>query len=317
MKRAVLYLIAIGYSCGIFYAGMKYAQYRGQRQGEEILGTYDLFEQEDLFSSLINKESNVNWGKPAVDSILAMYGKFTKNIQIEDYPLYINNVNATFEFGGDVYKDYHLYQTALHKFQYLYLNHLYEQLPDSPSKEQLIKVLSAVKTWEKTLMSLHNNNVLLGECAYRLYLVECSTITYDILDNIRLLLDWLYFVQKDNEGNEAGEYKLYQHDRWMMMEDYISHLKITEDRLKETEDRPTKIYYTPTFEDGTDSRDELTPEIGDMVIDQENKAWIELSEALDNFEKSIGVNPSHSSEWKEWKEVARYNSLHTVTTYVL
>lgn len=62
---------------------------------------------------------------------------------------------------------------------------------------------------------------------------------------------------------------------------------------------------------------ELTPEIGDMVIGQEKKAWVELSEALDNFAKTIGVNPNHSSEWEEWKEVARYNSLHTITTYVL
>lgn len=318
MKKILFYLVTIVGGCTLFFMGMLYETHKSRKAtGATELISYNIFEYNELLDALIYKDKSVSWGTAAVDSILDLYNELNHNIQIEEYPTYIAQVWQNFgEYPGETNMDQDLFYMALHRFQYLYVNHLYNQLTQSDVQAKLNEAIISFQTWEKTLISLYTNNVLLGYHAHRYYTFECATITLDAMDNLCGLLYWLDCKQK---GKEANTNNLYEHKRFFLLQHYHDILQINEKRLKEIgEDLPTR-FFQPTFDNDEDLHEPLTPKHGKQVIDEEEKAWNDLSEALNAYAAATGLEKNDVSnkwsdwgEWERWKSIARLNTLWTV-----
>ena len=318
MKKILFYLIIIVGGCSLFFAGMLYETNKKKKAvGTTEPISYNIFEHNKLLDALIYKDESVSWGIAAVDSILDLYKELNHNIQIDEYPTYITQVWQNFgEYPGETNRDHDLFYMAVHRFQYLYVNYLYNQLPQSDVQVKLNEAIISFQTWEKTLISLYTNNVLLGYHAHRYYTFECATITLDAMDNLCGLLYWLDCTLKWKETNTDD---LYEHKRFFLPQHYHDILQITEERLMEIRDDLFPPSFQPTFDNDPDLHEPLAPKHGKQVIAEEEQAWNALSEALDAYAIATGLEKtditnkwSDWSEWERWKTIVRLNTLWTV-----
>lgn len=313
MKKTTIYLTAILAICCIFYAGMRFEQYRiKSKAGHGVIAvTYDLFDQDDLLNMLISEDRDVNWNKAAVDSLLDIYVELNIPIHPDDYPQFMEaSWNSFSKTSGETNADIDLFNTAMHRIQYLYPNWLYHQLSTPESQQQLKAIITNYHTWERTLIGLYSNNILLGSCVHRYYTFECASIAYDALENINMVLYWITNKQK---GQNADIRWLEDHARWIQFDDYLARLNITPEKMHETDDIHHPLLYVPTFENEPDTLI-LSPEIGAHVLQQEETAWQKLSHSITEFANSYTWTEQWQTDLDEYLTIARYNALHKVAT---
>ena len=314
MKNTIAYVFTVVITCSLIYAGMMYEKYKTTQKTEErieVKPVFSDFDFEEFIYILVTKGKSVHWGQAAIDSLFGMYNLVNDNIQPSNYPIFLssatNDFNDRFE-STNVEMD--MRHTTMHQFQYLYLNHLYLQLPDKDQKGKLEEVINAYQTWEAVLIGLHSNNVLLGSCSHRFYTFECADIAYDALENLCMLLYWIESKQK---GTKPDMEVLEKHERRMSMEDYYEKMKITKERLEEMEELEHEPHYISIFEDESFTVDTLTPEIGDRIFEMENTAFEDLRQTLNAYAKAGGWNKQWQSELDEYLTTARYNVLYNVS----
>lgn len=321
MRKIPVILAALAAGCILFVLGMQCGMHRtGNKttvEKDSATASYSLFEHKNLLDALLQTDPHTLWGTATVNELLDLYRQLNANVQIEDYPSYIEQVRNDFgEDTGETNTDYDMFKATMLRFKCLYINHLYNRLDKPAAQDKMKEVLSAYERWEKTLIGLYSNNALLGSCAHRWYTFECASITDTALDNLCFLLYWLDYTNREKEPDESD---FMDARRLYRIAHYYDYLQITEERLKkEAEDNPIPSSYQPLFENERNPEERLTPAHGQRVMEEEKKAWANLKKAMEAYATAIGytVDAEHD-KLHEKMTAARLNAFWPVTMILI